>query len=69
MFLVSLLGIARRTPTLHLVPFETGSLCIGLIVILVTSNFGFDRGTLILITSVPGHCLCFTFDYLYLILI
>ena len=31
-----------------------------LIVILVISNFGFEGGTLVLITSVPGHCLSFT---------
>ena len=31
-------------------------------VILVTSRFGFEGGTLVLIASVPGHCLLFTFD-------
>ena len=32
-----------------------------LIVILDISNFGFEGGTLVLIASVPGHCLSFTF--------
>ena len=27
---------------------------------LVISNFGFEGGTLVLIASVPGHCLSFT---------
>ena len=31
------------------------------IVILVISHFGFEGGTLVLIVSVPGHCLSFTF--------
>ena len=31
------------------------------IVILVISHFGFEGRTLILIASVPGHCLFFTF--------
>ena len=31
-----------------------------LIVILVISHFGFEGGTLVLIASVPGHCLSFT---------
>ena len=35
-----------------------------LIVNLIISHFGFDGGTLVLIASVPGHCLSFTF-YLY----
>ena len=30
-------------------------------VIFVISNFGFKGGTLVLIASVPGHCLSFTF--------
>ena len=30
------------------------------IVILVVSHFGFEGGTLVLIASVPGHCLSFT---------
>ena len=33
-------------------------------VILVTSHFGFEGGTLFLIAPVPGHCLPFTFCYL-----
>ena len=32
-----------------------------LIVIVVISHFGFEGGTLVLIASVPGHCLTFTF--------
>ena len=31
-----------------------------LIVILVISHIGFEGGTLVLIASVPGHCLSFT---------
>ena len=31
-----------------------------LIVIVVISHFGFEGGTLVLIVSVPGHCLSFT---------
>ena len=31
------------------------------IVILVIYHFGFEGGTLVLIASVPGHCLSFTF--------
>ena len=31
-----------------------------LIVVLVISHFGFDGGTLVLIASVPGHCLSLT---------
>ena len=33
-----------------------------LFVILLISNFGFESGTLVLIASVPDHCLPFTFD-------
>ena len=32
-----------------------------LIVMLVICHFGFEGGTLVLIASVPGHCLSFTF--------
>ena len=32
-----------------------------LIVILVITHFGFEGGTLVMIASVPGHCLSFTF--------
>ena len=35
-----------------------------LIVIKVISRFGFDGRTLVMITSVPGHCLSFTSDML-----
>ena len=35
------------------------------IVILVTSHFGFEGGTLVLIAPVPGHCLSFTFKDLF----
>ena len=35
--------------------------CTVFIVILVISHFGFEGGTLVLIASVPGHCLPFTF--------
>ena len=31
-------------------------------VVYVISNFGFEGGTVVLISSVPGHCLLFTFD-------
>ena len=31
-------------------------------VILEMSHFGFDGGTLVLIASLPCHCLSFTFD-------
>ena len=31
------------------------------IVILVISHFGFEGGTLVLIASVPGYCVSFTF--------
>ena len=31
-----------------------------LFVVLVISHFGFEGGTLVLIASVPGHCLPFT---------
>ena len=34
-----------------------------LIVILVISHFGFEGGTMVLIASVPGHCLNFTSYY------
>ena len=33
-----------------------------LFVALVVSNFGFKIRTLVLIVSVPGHCLPFTFN-------
>ena len=36
--------------------------CLYLSVILVISHFRFEAGTVVLIASVPGHCLCFTFD-------
>ena len=29
---------------------------------LVISHFGFEGGTLVLIASVPGHCLSFTYQ-------
>ena len=32
-----------------------------LVLILVVSHFSFEGGTLVLIASVPGHCLSFTF--------
>ena len=32
------------------------------IVFLVISHIGFEGGTLVLIASVPGHCLLFTFE-------
>ena len=35
-----------------------------LFVFLVISHFGFEGGTLVLIASVPGHCLYFTFETL-----
>ena len=33
-------------------------------VFLVISHFGFEGGTLVLIASVPGHCLSFTLKYI-----
>ena len=39
------------------------SLCIWFIAILVISHFGFESGTSVLIASVPGHCLSFTFYF------
>ena len=33
-----------------------------LIVVLVISKFGSEEGNLVLIASVPGHCLSLTFD-------
>ena len=36
------------------------------IVILVISHFGFEGGTLVLISSVPGHSLSFTFHMINL---
>ena len=36
-----------------------------LFVALVVSHFGFEGSTLVLIASVPGHCLPFTFCLLY----
>ena len=38
-----------------------------LIVIFVISQFGLEGGTLVLIASVPGQCLCFTFYLLHAI--
>ena len=35
------------------------------IVILVISHFGFEGGTLVLIASVPGHYLLFTFYIIF----
>ena len=32
-------------------------------IISVISHFGFEGGTLVLIASVPGHCLSFTFFF------
>ena len=45
-----------------LIRFTLCSLCI-LIVTLVISHFSFEGETLVLIASVPGHCLSFTFWY------
>ena len=44
-----------------LIRFTVCSLCIWTFVVLVLSNFCFKGGTLVLIASVPGHCLSFTF--------
>ena len=46
-----------------LIRFTVCSLCILtlVMVILVISYFGFEGGTLVLIASVLGHCLSFTF--------
>ena len=41
-----------------MLPYVLFVLC--LFVILVISHFGFDGGTLVLIASVPGHCLPFS---------
>ena len=35
------------------------SLCVYLIIVII-SHYGFKGGTLVLIASVPGHCLSFT---------
>ena len=43
----------------HSVFIELSLFCI--ILILVISYCGFEGGTFVLITSVPGHCLCLTF--------
>ena len=37
------------------------SLCIMTICVLVISKFGFKGGTLVLVGSIPGHCLPFAF--------
>ena len=44
-----------------LIPFTISSLCITSIRILVVSRFGFKGGTLVMIASVPGRWLHFTF--------
>ena len=44
-----------------LIRFTVGSLVFWLIVFLIISHFGFEGETLVLIASVSGHCLYFTF--------
>ena len=48
-----------RKELLIRLPYDFFVLC--LFVITVISNFDFEGGTLVLIASVPGHCLPFTF--------
>ena len=52
-----------------LIRFTVCSVCVLTYCDFVVSHFGFEGGTLVLIASVPGHCLSFTLLLLLLLLL